>query len=322
MIMKTSDDVDNDDTEGIVSRSPRDASPREEHEPLECEICLAPFTDDHDYGLLACGHSFCFDCTSSYVKMGPISSRLTFHHIHCPFRCGSCFVESASIMRSPDLRTLVQNQVDLMERVKKLARETFVREQAATPDVEFESEKDLEVYVLDKYSIFECGNCKNIFVGTAAVCGAAGEESTDNANSLCGSCKSSTKTNESKSDSRGTHSQLAVLLNGSIERNVTQKADQEMPICDSDSNAMAQSCEVEAMMSIFAEEMEIIVPPPTTAGELCAVYAIRLHNNKAPEAAHDIQNRYVYRGMKVCGVSSLIVVSNFASCPLVVGYFR
>lgn len=255
-------------------------SPREDtitaQEEVECEICASPINPDEDI-ILSCKHTFCETCVSCYIKIGPPSSRLTFHHIYCPFRCGTCFVDSHRVIATPTLCKLVHQQLELMQRANSLAYETMIQD--SDVNVSGKSHEQLKLIAMEKYPIFQCAVCEDIFVG-ALVCCEAADASNPTESNLCSRCKSAHVEKKSVSQ-QPIRKKITVL---SLWDRVSKGRDSDngtvpcegrfADVCDTDDNAFAQASEIEAMISIYSEELTITTPAPDSAGMPCAAFTI------------------------------------------------
>ena len=120
--------------------------------------------------------------------MGPPSNRLTFNHLHCPYRCGACFSESEIAMAIPELRKLISQQLLLRDRVQQMASKTIMEN--GDKSVFEKSPDQFLQYALDTVPVFQCRSCDILFVGKTECCAASDEQPQLQENNFCTACES------------------------------------------------------------------------------------------------------------------------------------
>lgn len=241
-----------------------------------CEICQSSFDNVENKKLaLICGHVFCLDCITQYVNIGTNSSkRSAFNHLFCPFRCGSSIDTCKDL--PPNLCEILSDEKNLIRKIGVIASETL-KVDDQYPSNLTENSMELVMYALKFYSFYICSSCKNVFPLKALCVAANGDGNDSDAKDIyyCQSCtrKGGQKDLISIAKPRARDASLAI-----------QSYLLDNHICDSDENALLQQTEVEVLMSMYGEELTVMTPPPSRAGDPCAYIHIRasklslLHN--------------------------------------------
>lgn len=242
---------------------------------IECDICHSEFTEDECINL-GCCHSYCMDCTIYYVKLGGPTRKLTFNHLYCPYRCGNSFQSCIKANRNRELRTLINDQVALMNKVHELA--VKLASESITDETSPSQFRELLEFGLSKFSFYICDHCENVFGEEEVCCAASSDESVKEY--LCVLCKKSNYSNRRRGQS--VSPAIAVWRDARRERNIlfnqltAMTASTDPIICNSDHNAAEQTAELEVIMSMYPDDIEVLTPPPMKAGQPSAAYLFKL----------------------------------------------
>eukprot|EP00299_Pterocystis_sp_00344_P018507 c9238_g1_i1.p1 GENE.c9238_g1_i1~~c9238_g1_i1.p1 ORF type:complete len:263 (+),score=21.56 c9238_g1_i1:117-905(+) len=157
------------------------ASSSDDLDEWECPACLCTFSsDDTATSTLSCSHRICSDCIEQQLTAGPPTSRLTFNHLNCPFRCDSTLEDL------PQFQHLIQPQVSLREQVRSLALKQLREEGLYCPE---KSEQENSANAMEMFVYYSCAKCQCVFFGGAAQC-----DVPDTEVKLCHSCSGAGRT--------------------------------------------------------------------------------------------------------------------------------
>jgi hypothetical protein len=244
-----------------------------------CELCSDVIELEMAALTLSCNHVFCVECARRSFEIAWRSKKKTFHHLFCPFRCGACFDTSANL--PADLRAIVEERKVAMEQAKILTLHKAEADGLVTEAVRARY-SDLVEFAMEKYSLYVCHTCENLFP-LRSVCGpaapAAGggnagdeEEAPDDPDGFNYYCSNCTVVG-------GERERIEVWRDTNKKVSSTEDKEAVVFLCDSDDNAMAQQCEIEVLLSIYADEIQMLTPAPSSEGDPCASFIIKAPRN-------------------------------------------
>jgi hypothetical protein len=249
-----------------------------------CEICQDSIGVE-DIIKLACTHTFCQQCTLSYMDIASKSKKITFNHLFCPFRCGTCFNTASSL--PIEISSKIETELALLRQVEEIAVNKLFEDGKLTDEL-IRTCKNINQYAMEQYSFYNCFECKNIFP-LKAQCGAAEDEETiNNYQYYCSNC----------TKKGGERQLLSVYIPKQRLDDSMSSFRQDLHICDSDENAQLQSTELEVLLSIYTEELFVLSPAPQSAGEPCGSYII--HATKSHMgSANDFNSKWRHLDDKI-----------------------
>ena len=229
-----------------------------------CSLCGDECEADKEI-VISCDHSFCSTCVSDYFNVCSSSihdtKEITFKHLFCPFRCGSQFISSRYL--PPAVQSIIEGTMSLMRKAEELALALLIKSN------EFDGSKtqNLAAFALEKYSIYRCYTCKDIFP-LRKLCGVAGDADEHiGEKHYCSSCTQV-----------GGERQMLSIYKPTAKKDNEIGSDitaEEIYLCDSDDTAVMQQLELEVIGAMYGDELTVLVPPPSIAGEPCARVKLR-----------------------------------------------
>lgn len=190
-------------------------------------------------------------------------------------------MDSAAIIESSIFAEIIEREVQLMERSNLLIYRLMSGDSEHKYKHAGTLGKPPDRFIEDtseKFPVYQClaDDCDEIFIGQPMSCGAANETTDNNPNDLCPSCKSRLKYKDKSYKAKNMQKIQCMTAMWSSTTNEIKQEEEFNSLCDTDSNASLQSCELEVMESIYPNEIDIIIPAPLKAGDQCACFSLRI----------------------------------------------
>ena len=256
--------------------------------PLQYDECLICCEAESPSYTLSCGHVFCHACIMQNLSATFVDTKKKrFSGLSCLYRCGTTFLSLGQEKLLPDLYEILlfatQKLTECNELVIQKASDDGVLTEKIRCDLKNKDSKIIE-FCKRKYATYECSgeSCLTYFAVRNLCEAENNNENNDNdANlpMLCDDCtiRGGEKIGVSLWRPAVPDSSepicTAVFCDFLDEEEVKNASS---CVCDTDDNASKQVEELEVIEAIYPDLVNVLVPPPSSAGDHCTYFTVSL----------------------------------------------